>query len=317
MSIVSIVSNNQNLLLVPRGLPGATGPAGAQGPAGEPGAPGGRTILNGAGAPSGATGADGDFYIDTAADAIYGPKTAGAWGSATSLIGPQGATGPQGPAGPAGAAGATGPAGPQGETGPQGPAGPAGADGAPGITDTFTSSAAGLVPASGGGTTNFLRADGTFAAPPSGSMTGAEIAIALNGETLSLRKLQLEAASLPTGYSVEFLSGFLTTTDASDVAALTLPVAESEVVGVRFVATAVHAGAAAGGHRQILACAMREPAGSTVASTASTSGSAIVGGSSISTNVAASGNDFLVRVRGVAATTVKWHWTAEVTRLKP
>lgn len=36
---------------------------------------------------------------------------------------------------------------------------------------TFTSSTAGLVPASGGGTTNFLRADGTFAAPPSGTGT--------------------------------------------------------------------------------------------------------------------------------------------------
>lgn len=33
----------------------------------------------------------------------------------------------------------------------------------------FTSVAAGLVPASGGGTTNFLRADGSFAAPPSTS----------------------------------------------------------------------------------------------------------------------------------------------------
>lgn len=32
----------------------------------------------------------------------------------------------------------------------------------------FTSAATGLVPASGGGTTNFLRADGTFAAPPGG-----------------------------------------------------------------------------------------------------------------------------------------------------
>lgn len=32
-----------------------------------------------------------------------------------------------------------------------------------------TSSEAGLVPATGGGTTNFLRADGTFAAPPSGT----------------------------------------------------------------------------------------------------------------------------------------------------
>ncbi len=36
------------------------------------------------------------------------------------------------------------------------------------LLDTFTTSLKGLVPASGGGTTNFLRADGTFAAPPGG-----------------------------------------------------------------------------------------------------------------------------------------------------
>lgn len=36
------------------------------------------------------------------------------------------------------------------------------------LLDTFTSAAKGLVPASGGGTTNFLRADGTFAAPAGG-----------------------------------------------------------------------------------------------------------------------------------------------------
>lgn len=36
------------------------------------------------------------------------------------------------------------------------------------MLDTFTSSLKGLAPASGGGTTNFLRADGTWAAPPGG-----------------------------------------------------------------------------------------------------------------------------------------------------
>ena len=56
----------------------------------------GKSVLNGAGAPSAGLGTDGDFYIDTTADAIYGPKTAGAWGSATSLIGPAGATGATG-----------------------------------------------------------------------------------------------------------------------------------------------------------------------------------------------------------------------------
>ena len=62
----------------------------------------GRTILNGTGAPAGSLGDDGDFYIDTAANDFYGPKTAGVWGSGTSLVGPTGATGPAGPAGPQG-----------------------------------------------------------------------------------------------------------------------------------------------------------------------------------------------------------------------
>jgi hypothetical protein len=39
---------------------------------------------------------------------------------------------------------------------------------------TFGTSAAGIVPASGGGTTNFLRADGTWAAPPSGGVTDGD-----------------------------------------------------------------------------------------------------------------------------------------------
>lgn len=59
-----------------------------------------RTILNGSGAPSSGIGGNGDFYIDTANSNIYGPKTAGAWGSPTSLIGPAGATGATGPAAP-------------------------------------------------------------------------------------------------------------------------------------------------------------------------------------------------------------------------
>jgi hypothetical protein len=55
--------------------------------------------------PSAGLGVDGDFYINTSANTIYGPKTAGSWGSATSLVGPTGATGATGPAGPTGPAG--------------------------------------------------------------------------------------------------------------------------------------------------------------------------------------------------------------------
>jgi len=43
------------------------------------------------------------------------------------------------------------------------------------LLDVFTSSLQGLAPASGGGTSNFLRADGTWAAPAGGGSSGIEI----------------------------------------------------------------------------------------------------------------------------------------------
>lgn len=53
---------------------------------------GGRTILNGSGAPSASDGQNGDYWIDNDASDLYGPKADGAWPSeATNLIGPQGA----------------------------------------------------------------------------------------------------------------------------------------------------------------------------------------------------------------------------------
>lgn len=55
------------------------------------------------------------------------------------------------------------------------------------LLDTFTSALKGLAPASGGGTTNFLRADGTWAAPPGGggspAGSGSEIQYRVDGTT--------------------------------------------------------------------------------------------------------------------------------------
>jgi hypothetical protein len=73
------------------------------------------SLLSGSGAPDAKLGSSGDFYLDTAATQLYGPRTAKGWGAPTSLIGARGATGPAGPAGQEG---------PQGKQGPQGPAGP-------------------------------------------------------------------------------------------------------------------------------------------------------------------------------------------------
>jgi len=66
----------------------ASGPGGA-----------GNAILSGYGAPGGLLGTNGDWYIDKAATALYGPKTAGIWGPATSLVGPPGPPGPPGSGG--------------------------------------------------------------------------------------------------------------------------------------------------------------------------------------------------------------------------
>lgn len=54
-------------------------------------------------------------------------------------------------------------------------------------SSSFTSGAAGITPASGGGTSNFLRADGTWSAPPSGGApggSGSEIQYRAGASTL-------------------------------------------------------------------------------------------------------------------------------------
>ena len=53
----------------------------------------GKAVLNGTGAPGSGVGVNGDFYIDTAAKTLYGPKAGGAWPTGASLIGPAGAAG--------------------------------------------------------------------------------------------------------------------------------------------------------------------------------------------------------------------------------
>ena len=110
------------------GTAGPPGPEGPPGPAGPPGAtgPAGNTVLNGAGSPPSSIGVAGDFYIDTTATAIWGPKTSAWPSSGVPMIGPPG---PPGATGPPGAAGATGAAGPAGATGPAGPTGATGAAG--------------------------------------------------------------------------------------------------------------------------------------------------------------------------------------------
>ena len=114
------------------GATGATGPAGAtgasglQGPAGPTGAAGvngatgadGKTVRNGTSNPISGIGVDGDFYINTATNTLFGPKSNGAWPSGVALVGPSGATGAPGSTGAVGAQGIQGPTGATGAAGP-------------------------------------------------------------------------------------------------------------------------------------------------------------------------------------------------------
>jgi hypothetical protein len=92
---------------------------------------------------------DGDFYINTTTNTLFGPKSGGAWPSGVSLVGPAGATGATGAQGSTGATGPAGPA-PSG-TGIVTVSGgilqnPAGA-----LTGDVTTSGAGLVTSIGAG----------------------------------------------------------------------------------------------------------------------------------------------------------------------
>ena len=78
------------------GQNGANGTSGTNGTDGEDGLDG-ATVLNGSGAPSNSEGENGDFYIKTGSSPeIFGPKTAGAWGSGTKLKGSNGTPGTNG-----------------------------------------------------------------------------------------------------------------------------------------------------------------------------------------------------------------------------
>ena len=56
----------------------------------------GKTILSGATNPLASTGTNGDFYINTATNTLFGPKTLGVWNAGISLVGSQGPIGPAG-----------------------------------------------------------------------------------------------------------------------------------------------------------------------------------------------------------------------------
>ena len=115
------------LLSVPFALYAKNSGSSLPGPQGEDGVDG-RTVLSGFGVPL-SEGEDGDFFINTSANEIYGPKTSGNWGSPTSLVGAAGADGQNGADGQDGTNGADGADGTNGTNGADGVNGTNGTDG--------------------------------------------------------------------------------------------------------------------------------------------------------------------------------------------
>jgi hypothetical protein len=73
---------------------GPTGPTGAQGVTG----PAGPGVLSGNLPPTSDIGVNGQFYINSVTNILYGPKTNGIWPAGVTCVGPAGPTGPTGPA---------------------------------------------------------------------------------------------------------------------------------------------------------------------------------------------------------------------------
>jgi len=192
------------------------------------------TILNGKGAPSTAVGIDGDFYIDSAALSIYGPKTLGRWPAPSSLkipvpvvtdskggsvtavtigekgekgatgatgavgaIGPQGIQGTQGSQGTQGIQGLTGAVGPQGVPGPVGATGATGEKGEKG--DQGIPGVAGVAGATGAtGAQGPVGATGAQGPAGQIGLTGPIGPQGVQGATGAVGPSQVQSISIPT-----------------------------------------------------------------------------------------------------------------------
>lgn len=158
-------------------------------------------MLNGSGAPSSGTGTAGDFYLDTAASRLYGPKVGSSWGSGVSLIGPQGTTG------------ATG------ATGPQGATGPAGAD----ATYSNTTPQALAATASAGTANSAARADHAHQMPTAADV-GA-LPTTFTASTIAYgATADLNMAALVGGYQTISLTGNITFTTSNRASGRTVTI---------------------------------------------------------------------------------------------
>ena len=164
----------------------------------------GKSILNGTSAPSNTLGTDGDFYINTTLNTIFGPNRLGAWPeTGISIVGATGT---------------------KGDKGDQGDVGPAGSNAS--VTGSSPISvSSGIVSLNDGGISTLQLADGAVTAAKLNQMTATTgQVLKWNGATWSPAA---DAGLTATTVSNAIASGALTTT-VNGVAAtsVTLPVAD-------------------------------------------------------------------------------------------
>lgn len=108
------------------------------------------------------------------------------------------------------------------------------------LLDTFTSSLKGLAPASGGGTTNFLRADGTWTAPGGGSDPWTWLKLAINNTVSTTAFADVTGMSFTalanTTYLVHVYGAYQTAATTTGIA-LTLNTPAGAIVGNNLVLT--------------------------------------------------------------------------------
>jgi hypothetical protein len=99
VEVITLDNEVVTIQVLEQGPPGPQGPPGAPSfIAGPPGPQGehGNTVLSGPDDPMTDEGDDGDFYINTTTNVIFGPKETIGWGAGVSLVGPKGDTGATG-----------------------------------------------------------------------------------------------------------------------------------------------------------------------------------------------------------------------------
>lgn len=109
------------------------------------------------------------------------------------------------------------------------------------LLDVFTSSLKGLVPSSGGGTTNFLRADGTWAVPGGGSDPWTYLSLASNNTVSTTALADVTGMSFTgdanTTYEVEIFGAFQTAATTTGIG-IAFNIPSGTVYGMTFAPSA-------------------------------------------------------------------------------